>query len=423
MKKRTLSPLSAACVVLIAVTACGGGDSNDDDITLRFAWWGSDLRHQNTQEIIELFEEQNPHITVEAEYGDWDGYWDQLATQSAGGNAPDIIQMDELYLREYADRSSLLELSDVDVSEFDEAAVDTGRTEDGLFAISLGVVAPATPANPDLLEEAGAGLPDDSTWTWDDLADLSAEIVTTMDGMYGVGLGDGDLLLPAWKHQHDGEPLFSEDGDLQLTVEQMQEYIEFTTEFGEASEAPSADVLVEQEGLGPEEGFLATGEAALGGGTWATQITATSEASGTELELLHLPSSTGELADNGEWVKGAMFLSVDDETDHPEEAKEFIEFFVNSQEANEINGMERGLPANLEVRESVLEDASVPERKAAEFVASVEESDPVNVPVPPPGVGEFNEIVNRYLAEVRFGRMEVQDAAEATISELEGAIG
>lgn len=422
MRKNRVRPVSVACATLILVTSCGSGGGDDDEVTVRFAWWGSDLRHQNTQEIIELFEEQNPNISVEAEYGDWDGYWDQIATQSAGGNAPDIIQMDELYLREYADRGALLELSDIDVSEFDEATVDTGRTEDGLYAISLGVVTAATPVNPELFDEAGVDLPDDSTWTWDEFAELSAEIEANLDDVYGVGLGGGgDLLLPAWKHQQ-GEPLFSEEGELQLSAEEAEDYIEFVMDFEEESSAPSADVMVEQEGLGPEEGFLATNEAAMGSATWATQITATTEASGADLELLHMPSSTGTVEDNGEWIKGAMFLSVDSGTDHPEEAKEFIEFFVNSSEANEINGMERGLPANLEIRDAVVQDASEPERKAAEFVTSVEEGDPVNVPVPPPGVGEFNDIVNRYVSEVRFGRMEIEEAAEGMARELEDAV-
>lgn len=422
MSKKTVHPVSVACATLIMVTGCGsGGADGDDDVALRFAWWGSDLRHQNTQEIIELFEEQNPNITVDAEYGDWDGYWDQLATQSAGGNAPDIIQMDELYLREYADRGSLLELSDVDVTEFDEAAVDTGRTEDGLYAISLGVVAGATPANPELFNEVGVDLPDDSTWTWEEFAELSAEIETALDDAYGAGLGGGDLLLPAWKHQQ-GEQLFSEEGDLQLSVADAEQYLEFTMDFEESSNAPSADVLEEQAGLGPEEGFLATNQAALGSGTWATQIAATSEASGTDLELLHMPSFTGDMDDNGEWIKGSMFLSVDSDTDHPEEAKEFIDFFVNSQEANEINGMERGLPANLEVREAVLEDASAPERKAAEFVTSVEDGNPLDAPVPPPGAGEFDDIVNRYISEVRFDRMSIEEAAEGMAHELEEAV-
>src|SRR5687768_1848980 len=62
----------------MALGACAGGSSggpgsdstqaeeggDGDGVEIRFSWWGSDDRHQTTQEIIDLFEEKNPGITV-----------------------------------------------------------------------------------------------------------------------------------------------------------------------------------------------------------------------------------------------------------------------------------------------------------------------------------------------------------------------
>ncbi|MCH1932529.1 extracellular solute-binding protein, partial [Shewanella sp. A25] len=87
---------------LLGLTACGTGEQpgsgsegeapelSEEAVTLRVTWWGGDSRHPLTQEAIEAFEEKHPNIKVEGAFADWGGYWDKLATQTAGGNAPDI---------------------------------------------------------------------------------------------------------------------------------------------------------------------------------------------------------------------------------------------------------------------------------------------------------------------------------------------
>jgi hypothetical protein len=153
-------------VLALALTGCGGSTpaASDGTVTLRFSWWGSDVRHKMTEKLIAAFEAENPNIKVEGEYGDWSGYWDKLATQVASQDAPDIIQMDAQYLGEYAERGALLELKDVDLSKFDKAAADAGKTADGQFAVTAGMNALVVLANPALLSASGVSLPDDSSW-------------------------------------------------------------------------------------------------------------------------------------------------------------------------------------------------------------------------------------------------------------------
>ncbi|GAB3182640.1 extracellular solute-binding protein [Nesterenkonia halophila] len=358
---------------------------------------------------------------MEAEYGDRSGCWDKLATQSAGDDAPDIMQMDEQYIREYAERGALLDLSDVDTSEFQDAAVEGGQTEEGLMAVSPGVVAFSMVANTDLYEEAGVELPDDSTWAWEEYRSIAAEVAGgTDDGVYGaMNIGE-PMGLQIWLRQQ-GEELFTEGGELSLTVEQDAEYVEFTQEMLESDGFPPADFISENRGLGPEEGAPGTGAAAIQT-YWATQGPPLAASSGVDMEPLDVPSSSGDAADNGAWIKGSMVLSASAETEHPEEAKEFIEVFANSQKAGEINGMERGLPANLDVREAVLEDAGEPEKKAADYISEVEDQVASGVPVPPSGFGQFMNIVIRAESEVNFDRQEPSEAAESMVSELESAL-
>ena len=86
--KKTLS-LILALVMLLAVCPLAQAE---EQVTIRFAWWGDAVRHEATLKAIELFEAKYPHINVEPEYGGWDGYNDKLQTQIAGGTAADVVQ-------------------------------------------------------------------------------------------------------------------------------------------------------------------------------------------------------------------------------------------------------------------------------------------------------------------------------------------
>ena len=118
--KKILALVLALCMVLtLAMTAA----SADETITLRFSWWGGDARHEATMKVIEQFEELHPNITIEPEYGSSDGYNDKLATQLAGGTAPDIIQIDPAFLPSYA-LSEAGYLVDLMTTDFDFSLMD-----------------------------------------------------------------------------------------------------------------------------------------------------------------------------------------------------------------------------------------------------------------------------------------------------------
>ena len=82
-----------------------GGGTN-----LALTFWGNPTRNKNTQAEIEAYMKANPDMKIAAQPGEFSSYWDKLATQTAGGTAPDIIQMDMAYISEYGNRGALLDL-------------------------------------------------------------------------------------------------------------------------------------------------------------------------------------------------------------------------------------------------------------------------------------------------------------------------
>src|SRR5699024_7447532 len=181
-RRRTLSLLAAAGAVpaLTSLAGCGPNTSRggEGDGALRIYWWGGDLRNGLTREALELFSDAHEDIEVSPEYSEWTGYWDKLATQFAGGDAPDVLQLDEAYIVSYGSQSSLLDLGAVSgvvgLSVIDAALLDTGRLADGTLVgapLGIGIFSVGVDAAP--LEQAALVMPDGTTWTWEDFAQLS----------------------------------------------------------------------------------------------------------------------------------------------------------------------------------------------------------------------------------------------------------
>ena len=116
-------------------------------------WWGSRERAERTDKTNKLFQEKNPGMTITGETLGWTDYWPRLATQTAGRNAPDVIQMDYRYIYEYARRGALLPLDPfvakgLDLGDFSQAAIDSGKVDRKIYGVSLGLNSTAHDVRP-----------------------------------------------------------------------------------------------------------------------------------------------------------------------------------------------------------------------------------------------------------------------------------
>ena len=107
--RKRLSRLLAATLTLpliLGAAACGGddGESADGKVELSIFWWGGDTRAQLTEKALALYESKHPGVTFKKTWQANQGYFDKLATLTAGGDPPDIFQIDDNFLSEYAER-------------------------------------------------------------------------------------------------------------------------------------------------------------------------------------------------------------------------------------------------------------------------------------------------------------------------------
>lgn len=144
-----------------ASTSTAASTSSNEQVTLRFAWWGGDERANATMEVINKFMEENPNIKIEAEYGSSDGYHDKLATQLASGTAADIVQVDPETMPTFVSTGDyFLDYKDYDfdLSNFDPNYIGlrvNGNYDGKQLGLPTGIAGPALVVNEELAEKYG----------------------------------------------------------------------------------------------------------------------------------------------------------------------------------------------------------------------------------------------------------------------------
>ncbi|GAA3141067.1 multiple sugar transport system substrate-binding protein [Kribbella aluminosa] len=428
---RALTALALA-TTLLAASACGGGSGGPGGsadaggkVTLRFTWWGSDTRTKLTQQVIDAYQKDHPNVTIKGEFGDWSGYWDKLATTVAANDAPDIIQMDEKYLREYADRGALLDLKKaqgLDTGKFEPDTLGAGEFDGGLYGLNAGINSFAVVVNPAAFKTAGVPVPDDKTWTWDDFAKTAAEITTKTGGkITGTGtLGVNEAGLNLWARQN-GESLWTKDGKLGVSPEKTTDFFKYILKLRDQKAIPPAEAISQDMNASLDQSAFATGKLAMSF-IWSNQLVAFSKATGQQLKLLRIPSAGGKAADNGSYYKGSMFWSISSRSKHQKEAAEFVNYLANSPAAGNVLLAERGVPPNTDIRAEVTPKLQPADAATAKFIQDIKPDLGDPSPAPPVGGGQVEKIMQRYTTEVLFGRQAPDAAAKAFLDEVKGGL-
>ena len=147
--------------------------------------------------MIDLYSTETGTEVVPETYA-WNDYWQKLATQAAGRNLPDVIQMDYRFIFEYARRQQLAALDDfigqqIALDDFDPNQLASGKVDGKLYGISMGANSMSYVYNKVLLDKLGIELPDPTTWTNDDFEAIGMQVKDQLpEGMFFVqNMGSG----------------------------------------------------------------------------------------------------------------------------------------------------------------------------------------------------------------------------------------
>ena len=239
----------AAAGTTVGLTGCApgssksGGGSGGGSNELAVAWWSNPTRTKNTNAAIDAYTKSHSNLKITGQPGEFATYWDKLATQVAGGSAPDVIQMDVAYISEYGGRGALLDLEKygADVSKFAQGTVDSGKVGGKLVGVNLGINTPVITANPKVFEKAKMAVPDDTTWTWDSLMQIGAEVASKSKGIGLTEFFRNDFVLGIFLRQN-GKETFSDTG-LGFTADDVVPFFDLMVKYQKAGAIPDPSTV------------------------------------------------------------------------------------------------------------------------------------------------------------------------------------
>jgi multiple sugar transport system substrate-binding protein len=414
LRRRTVV---AALVVSPLLAACGTGTGSGGDVTISFAWWGSDGRATITKKAVDLFEQRHPGVKVQTTFSAYSAYWDKMATQTAGGNPPDVITMDSRYLSEYGSRKVLLDLNDgagkqISLTDISPELAKTGMLGDKRYAVPWAQNASSLVY--DTAAYQAANVDPAKPVTWEQFQAAAAK-VSAANGFTKRGVTDFGMLdssLEIWLRQR-GKQFYAPDGGLGFDAADLTAFWQLANGFRTSKAGTAADVTAsyntapEQSPLGKK---LTAAEFA-----YDSVYPSYQKANGATMGVAAYPSD--DPSNTGQYRRPTMFLSVSARGKAQDASAKLVDFLVNDPDAGKILGADRGLPPNLKVRQQLAATATGTDKVVFDYEAAVEPKLGPAPPVPPKGAGAIQTLLQRTYEEVAFERLSVADAVTRFMSE------
>ncbi len=387
-------------------------------VTLRMGWWGGDPRHKKYNTILDMYEQLNPGLKIEREFAAYDAYWQKLATEVAGGNAPDLITNHQDLVNQYSNLGALLPLDDlvsaakIDLSDWPKGTIDSGKRNGKNWMLALGGTCASTMYNETWLTELGIDVPE-PTFKWNDYTDWSlavqaklseSEYATTDSGASNVAYEPFfvQLGMPLYK----GEEL----NELGYTKEALATWWGMWEKMRGANALPPAAMTVEQAGVQHADSLLAKHVAPLHIMN-ANQLQIYQSYMKTDtLGILPVPRTSLAGGPSGDWL-GTAWQSIYSKTKFVDQSAKFVNWFINDIEPQKVFAAEHGLPGNKTIAAQIVPTLDAPTQKGIKVVSSLADTF-VEAPARPSQSAEVMKSFTRYYQELMFGRLKLQEAVD-----------
>lgn len=442
-KKQVLATLCAGMMVASVATGCGSAAESAADSTaastdstnasteassasttadgktqLNILWWGSQTRHELTTQMLEKFQEENPDIEVVMDYSDWDGYWTKLPAQVAGGQTPDVFQMDYAKLAQYVENGVMAPLDDyvadgsLDLSNVAQSVIDSGSIDGKLYAVSTGTNAPVMLYRKDILDDLGIEMPMNPTMS--EYTDISKKVyeATGLRDTFVTSCSADNL---RFRLRNYGMNLYNDDAsalgfdDPKHIVDMWQLALDSQNEgwglmIGEETATTAFDSMVMDSWSRYQN---------------SNELQAYRDATGKDISMVMIPN-TDDATASATYLKPAMFWCVAADSDVKDAAVRFINYFTNDTSCYDIVGIERAVPISSEMREYVAPTLDEVGKQVVEFVDYVSQpnmASPLMNPDPAKH-SEISDLLSQYSDQVRYGEItDLPTAAQQFMDE------
>ena len=386
---------------------------------IRHFWWGNPERDKRTFEVIELFKAANPGLDVSGETIGWADYWTKMATQTAGGNMADLVQMDYRYLFEYVRRGALLPLDEhigktLMIQDFDQGPLQGGMVDGKLYALNIGSNSQVVSYNKARADEYGLEF-DPINWTYDDLI-AAATKANEASGGKVKGIDDLSVqavTFEAWCTQN-GRDFYTAEGTVGATEDDIASYWQFWADMRKADLVPGAERTVRLQDPKMNEHGMVTGETVFSL-IWSNQMVGAQALMQDPLYAAMIPHKPE--GKPGQFIKPSMFMSLSRDAKDIDGAMAYMNAWVNDPKETAVLGLERGIPCSPAVRAALAPSFSDIEKRSVDFFEAIQTKVGPLPPPAPKGAGEVKDAFMRIGTDVTLGTYPPAEGAKLFMEE------
>ncbi|MFI1193307.1 ABC transporter substrate-binding protein [Micromonospora sp. NPDC020750] len=424
-RRRLLGALFGAPLAATGLTGCGDAEETPVDdglIELSVFWYGSTKRAELTEKALRLYSARNPRVSFRVTWQGFDGYYDRLATQAAGGNVPDLIQVDDTVLTEYARRGILLDLGGyvadnrLDLRGLSPGLVRYGEVDGRTVGVAAAQTTAAVVYNRALLRRLK--VPEPRTgMSWQEYVDWAARVTRAAEGrVAGTMDPSGDhRALWLWLRSRGGE--LYQGRQLGFTAADLVDWFELWQTARTRRATPSAALVDQADSGEPNRQLVVTGHTAASF-AWAHQLPELQRYTDDELALAAFPGPPG-----AQWARASMYWAAFRGTRRPDVVAEVINFLTTNMEAGVALGQERGVNPNLANRRYVKESVTDAGQQRAAALAEALADALGPAPSPPPkGHARVRALLVATAEGVLSGRSGMRAATSRFIAQANAAL-
>lgn len=329
--------------------------SEEENIEITFSWWGSDDRHTAMQEVASLYEAENPNVTVNVEYGAWDGWQTKVLTQLSGKTEPDVMQVNYNWVHSFGKGQNVF----YDLNQLTDNLTLSNWAGNYLEAMAVGGEQAAVPHgmtgrvqmyNKPLFEENNLEFPA----TYEEV--LAAAAVIGADNtdtgaenkyvLMNVGNESRDLFIAQMLYNRAGK-VMQEAGKVNYTEEEVQAILELYKSMEDAGAIPT---FQQDDPIQNESNPVWTGGRVGSVYEWAGTLdkyVLAYKGGGADAELGIAPYITEEAGQKPVvYVKPNLGYAVSRNSEHPDVAADFIDFMFTNEGAVKALKTTLGISSN-----------------------------------------------------------------------------
>jgi multiple sugar transport system substrate-binding protein len=406
-----------------ALAACGFVPQGQPD-GIRFSSYGDPTKLGLRGQLADLYTQGHPDVKMVFEGSATAEYWDKLATQMAGGNAPDVINIDIARIGQYSAAGALAPLDEfipgvIRADLLDPNLLLQGQVDGKQYGVPVAVSTYAFGYDATALDGLGIPHPDGS-WTWEEYAALCNQIRTASGNtLYGAEDPSGDAATLEMFVRSKGETLYRDGREFGFAQDTLVEWFEYWAALRSSGGVVPADIAAQAQ-YGDWPTLPMVKKIAPLGHIYTANLQGGFQGLTDHTLEVTLPPKYTKDGPSPQFPSPSSYLSLNNRTDRKDDAAAFIDWFVNGEEAAHTLRLISGPPASSAGRDVLLAGPLEPgEKQVLDYTDHALSS----ATIPPPPASPANstaveDLLLKVSQDIAFGSTSIPDGTRQLFDEV-----